>query len=111
MCKSHSESGFSLLGQGMGSLLTVIGRCASQEKSSEQYIMLDQHIARCPLQVGEHFMGRSGQTQRRSLEFQLHARPDAVLDPAPVLQEAGHVVQARCTACACTATQTTAGAP
>ena len=47
-------------------------------------------------------MGRPGQTQRRSLEFQLHARPDAVLDPAPVLQEAGHVVQARCASCAST---------
>ena len=56
------------------------------------------------LQVGEHFMGRPGQTQRRSLEFQLHARPDAVLDPAPVLQEAGHVVQAGCASCACRAT-------
>ena len=48
------------------------------------------------LQVGELFTGTPGQTQRCSLEFQLHARPDAVLDPAPVLQEAGHVVQARC---------------
>lgn len=46
--------------------------------------------------MGELVTGLPGQTQRRALEFQLHARPDAVLDPAPVLQEAGHVVQASC---------------
>ncbi|KAK9842251.1 hypothetical protein WJX81_002791 [Elliptochloris bilobata] len=44
--------------------------------------------------VGELVAGMPGQTQRCTLEFQLHARPDAVLDPALVLQEAGHIVQA-----------------
>lgn len=82
--------------------------CKKKQSSLKRYIILNQHIM--SLQVGEHFMGRPGQTQRRSLEFQLHARPDAVLDPAPVLQEAGHVVQARCASCACTATQTRAHA-
>ena len=47
-------------------------------------------------QVGELVSGVPGQAERRSLEFQLHARPDAMLDPAPALQEAGHAVQGRC---------------
>lgn len=47
-------------------------------------------------QVGELVTGMPGQTERRALEFQLHARPDAVLNPAPALEEAGHAVQGRC---------------
>lgn len=49
----------------------------------------------CHMQVGELVSSTPGQTERRSLDFRLHARPDAILDLAPALHEAGHEVEGR----------------